>query len=254
MIKIFIVTHKILPLLSNEILIPIQVGKNENITETILRDNTHDNISEKNNNYCELTAMYWIWKNIKDVKYVGICHYRRYFNFFNPIFNLKPSAQKKINSSNFKRTKIFTSNTLELENKINSLLKNHDIILMKPYKFKNTTLTQNYCKEHRQEDWELVKKIIIEKYPEYKKSIIKYLDEGVLFHVANMMICSKEIFDNYHSWLFSILFELETKINIPTDQYQARVFGFISERLINLYVYHNNFKIKKIPSFRITDL
>jgi len=68
------------------------------------------------------------------------------------------------------------------------------------------------------------------------------------------MICSKEKFDTYQTWIFSILFELETRIEIPKDQYQARVFGFISERLINLYVYHNNFKIKGIPTYRIIDL
>ncbi|MNG38391.1 hypothetical protein D3C84_1260850 [compost metagenome] len=69
-----------------------------------------------------------------------------------------------------------------------------------------------------------------------------------------MMICSKKRFDDYYSWLFSILFELESQISIPNDEYQARVFGFISERLINLYVYHNKLKIKAIPTYKIIDL
>jgi len=254
MVKLFIVTHKENPLLRNDLLIPIQVGENLDISEKILRDNTLDNISSKNSNYCELTASYWIWKNIKDVNYVGICHYRRYFNFFNPIYNLKPSAQKKITVLNFKKTQTFHSNPEKLENKIVSILKKYDIILVRPYKFKDKTLTQNYCEDHREKDWDLTKKIIVEKYPEYKESITKYLDEGKLFHVANMMICSKEKFDAYQTWLFSILFELESKIKIPKDNYQARVFGFISERLINLYVYHNKYKIKSIPSYKIIDL
>lgn len=254
MVKIFVVTHKENPLLSSELLIPIQVGKNIDITETILRDNTLDNISDKNSNYCELTATYWIWKNIKDAEYVGICHYRRYFNFFNPFYNLKPSAQKKIISTDFKKTKTFQSSDEKMQNKITSILKKYDIILGRPYKFKDTTLTKNYCANHRENDWDLTKKIIVEKYPEYKESIIKHLDEGRLFHVGNMIICSKEKFDAYQTWLFSILFELESKIEIPNDQYQSRVFGFISERLINLYSYHNNFKIKAIPSYRIIDL
>lgn len=254
MVKLFVVTHKENPLLSNELLIPIQVGKNNDITETILRDNTLDNIADKNSNYCELTATYWIWKNIKDAEYVGICHYRRYFNFFNPFYNLKPSAQKKVKIADFKKTKTFLSDSKKMQSKITSILKEYDIILGRPYKFKDTTLTKNYCSDHREKDWDLTKKIIVEKYPEYKESIIKHLDQGRLFHMGNMMICSKEKFDAYQTWLFSILFELESKIEIPKDQYQARIFGFISERLINLYVYHNNFKIKGIPSYRIIDL
>lgn len=254
MVKIFIVTHKEKPLLSNEMFIPIQVGNNNAITPDIVRDNTLDNISNKNSNYCELTATYWIWKNIQNAEYIGICHYRRYFNFFNPWYNLKPSTQKKINSDDFKKTKTFLSGTKKTHNKITSILKKYDIILCKPYKFKNTSLSENYCADHRESDWELTKKIITEKYPEYTESIIKYLDKGQLFHIGNMMICSKEKFDAYQNWLFSILFELETKIEIPQDQYQARVFGFISERLLNLYIYHNEFKIKGVPTFKIIDL
>lgn len=254
MIKIFVVTHKENSPLKNNLFIPFQVGTNQTISQNIIRDNTLDNISNKNSNYCELTATFWIWKNIKDVEYVGICHYRRYFNFFNPFYNLKPSAQKKIINTDFKKTKTFLSDPKKLQKKITSILKEYDIILTKPYRFKKKNLTQHYCDDHRKEDWDLTKTIIVEKYPEYKESITKYLDEGVLFHMGNMMICSKEKFDAYQTWLFSILFELESKIEVPKDQYQARIFGFISERLLNLYVYHNNFKIKAVPSYRIIDL
>ena len=66
-----------------------------------------------------------------------------------------------------------------------------------------------------------------------------------------MMICSKENWDNYHEWLFDILFELEKNIQISEDSYQKRVFGFISERLLNLYLIHNNKKIKELNTIFI---
>ncbi|MGL5111458.1 MAG: DUF4422 domain-containing protein [Flavobacterium sp.] len=254
MTKIFIVTHEKNPILTDDILEPIQVGKNAMIQRKMLRDDTLINITNRNNNFCELTAAYWIWKNYTDAEIVGICHYRRYFNFFNPIYNLKPSAQKKISVAQFKESKTFKSPSNVLNKKIASILTTHDIILARPYKFKKNTLSENYCEDHRPEDWALTKKIISKKYPHYSESVKLFLDEGTRFHIGNMLICSKTIFDAYHEWLFSILFELESKITIPKDPYQARVFGFISERLINLYVYHNKLKIKGIPIYKIMDL
>lgn len=254
MVKIFVVTHKETPLLQNELFTPIQVGTNPSISDDIIRDNTLDNIASKNPNFCELTASYWIWKNYSDAEYVGLCHYRRYFNFYNPFYNLKPSKQKKITDADFKKTKLFNTDTKKTSEKIVSILKEYDIIMCIPYKLKKSTLTDDYCNDHRKEDWDETKKIILEKFPEYKESVSKHLDNGKLFHMGNIMLCSKKLFDDYHAWIFPILFELEKRITIPSDQYQARVFGFISERLINMYVYHNNLKIKKVPIYKITGI
>jgi hypothetical protein len=254
MTKVFVVTHQKEPITSNSILEPIQVGNNPTIFTNIKRDNTLHNIATKNANFCELTATYWIWKNMSQTEIVGICHYRRYFNFFNPFYNVKPSAQKRILLKSYQKTKTHLSSSAIIEHKIAKILRSHDIILSRPYTFKDKTLTQNYCEDHRKEDWDLTKKIILQLYPEYKESIRLYLDEGTTFHIANMMICSKKLFDDYHQWLFSILFELEKKIVLPEDPYQARVFGFISERLINLYVYHHRLKVKGIPIYKINDI
>ena len=45
-----------------------------------LKDNVGDNISEKNPKYCEWSALYWGWKNLNNVEYKGLAHYRRYFD------------------------------------------------------------------------------------------------------------------------------------------------------------------------------
>ena len=73
---VYVVSHKNAKFPTESIYKPIQVGKKESFTE--IRDNTGDNISEKNPNYCELTAAYWIWKNDKS-DITGLTHYRRYF-------------------------------------------------------------------------------------------------------------------------------------------------------------------------------
>ena len=89
-IKIFIAAHKPCMLPEQDCYVPIHVGAKGkdsiplkecgiNKEGTLVRDDDGINISEKNPYYCELTATYYIWKNIKaDV--VGLCHYRRYFS------------------------------------------------------------------------------------------------------------------------------------------------------------------------------
>ena len=79
-IEIFVVSHKDLFLSIPENYKVIGVGEyGVNNKERILSDCIGDNISKKNPNYCELTAIYWLWKNYDLPNYVGVCHYRRFF-------------------------------------------------------------------------------------------------------------------------------------------------------------------------------
>ena len=66
-----------------------------------------------------------------------------------------------------------------------------------------------------------------------------------------MFVTSHKNFDKYCDWLFSILFEVEKRIQISSDLYQSRVFGFMAERLLNLYIYHNQFSVKYLPVIKV---
>ena len=79
-IKILIAAHKQCKLPSDTIYLPVQVGKalHPDLTLTGYQpDNEGENISNKNPYLCELTAIYWAWKNMK-ADYVGLVHYRRH--------------------------------------------------------------------------------------------------------------------------------------------------------------------------------
>ena len=69
---------------TDNVYLPVHVGKEGKEDIGFIGDNTGDNISTKNANYCELTGLYWAWKNIS-ADYIGLCHYRRYFTRTNPI-------------------------------------------------------------------------------------------------------------------------------------------------------------------------
>lgn len=181
-------------------------------------DDNGDNISLKNANYCELTAKYWLWKNVSD-EYVGITHYRRRF------------------------TNRFSDVAVISENDILKVLDKYDIIL--PFKRTlDASVEDHYCEESGyQKDLDKVKEIIREKYPEYL-SAYEQVMKGNTTYLFNMMICKKSLYDQYCEWLFSILFELEKSVDLKgyTD-YQKRIYGFISERLMTVWVLTNKLNV-----------
>lgn len=207
---IYVATHSKVFNNTEDYKIPIQVGAAENsIRFADIRDDTGDNISSKNKNYCELTALYWMWKN-SPCDILGLEHYRRHFRI------------KKED--------------------ITYLLTIYDMIVPKPYYF-SKSLSEEYSDFHSGEDWNLLLKILLKKYPQKESEISKVFNSNKLYPF-NMIIASGQQLSNYCTWLFPILFELETYIDfIHKDDYQSRVLGFIAERLFTLYINLNQIKV-----------
>ncbi|WP_407378394.1 DUF4422 domain-containing protein [Megamonas funiformis] len=232
-IKILVVTHKKYWMPKIEMYLPIQVGLINKNDLGYLKDNTGDNISYKNPNYCELTAMYWAWKNI-DVDYIGICHYRRYFT----------------NKNKLKRFIIGKKNSILTEKEVEILLNKYDVILPKKNIFKES-IKEQYAKNHKEKDLYIVENIIYKKYPQYMDIFYKVMN-GNSGYFLNMFVMRKKVFNNYCKWLFSILFETERSINLKEyDTYQSRIFGFLSERLFNVWLEYQNLKSIELPVITI---
>lgn len=231
-IKIFVCCHKDGFYIENDVYQPIQVGRALSSDKLkMIGDDSGDNISVKNRNYCELTAQYWIWKNFTDAEYVGLCHYRRYFD---------------LSSSKRWHRNVFVSEKEAIERaKVDySLLGKYDAIISYPL-VEFLSLRDSYCMAHIAEDLKVLEKVIVKLYPDYYADYKKVMFGNNQYSYANMIIVKKVIFDDYSKWLFDILFEVEKEIEISNYNYQARVFGFMSERLMNVYLYHNKIKITK---------
>ncbi|MFR3240599.1 MAG: DUF4422 domain-containing protein [Megamonas funiformis] len=227
-IKILIATHKKYWMPSDEVYMPIHVGREGKDNLGYVGDNTGENISIKNPNYCELTGLYWAWKNL-DCEYIGLCHYRRYF-----------AHKSKSSKLEDKKQAIFTRDDYE------RLLQQYDVILPKKRNYFIETVRSQYEHAHNKRDLDEIEKIIKMQYPSYIEAFEKVMNSRKL-HIYNMFVMNKALFDEYCTWLFDILFTLEKRIDITNyDKYNARVFGFLSERLFNIWLEKKQLKIKTV--------
>lgn len=215
-VKMFTMTHKEFPKPLDPVYIPLHVGRILSKDLGYMGDHTGDQISYKNSSFCELTGMYWIWKNLKTNDNVGICHYRRY-----PVND---------------------SNVIMNEKEYDSILREYDLITTKKLTL-NFSYYEGYAANHNIRDLDITGEVIRQKYPEYNQSFQSLVHENHTYF-GNIIVTSKEIFDRYSEWLFTILFEVEARIDISGyDDYHRRVFGFLSEFLLMVWIDVNKIKV-----------
>jgi len=258
--KIIVATHKDKIYAENNIIQGIQVGASKAgyvIDQNYLLDDKGDNISSKNSNYNELTALYWMWKNLPNEDVLGLIHYRRYLDFFVKSFFAKPKPTIAVDS-NAKLIDMIRNGENKIEKRVQKWLNSYDIIT--PFELKivgehgRMSIRDHYYLCHKKEDWDVTMDIIRDKYPAYGITISDYLDKSHLLYYANIFIAKREFVNNYCTWLFSIFDELEKQIVISDDTYQRRVFGFLAERLFTLYIVHNKLKVKPLPVIMINEM
>ena len=238
-IKILVATHKKYDMPSEDIYLPIHVGREGKEDLGYQGDNQGENISLKNSNYCELTGLYWAWKNLQcDV--IGLSHYRRYFT--------DKSKFEVAKNKNNKMDLILNKQDIE------KILKNADIIVPKKRNYYIETIYSHYKNAHHIKDLDETRNIIEELYPEYLENFDRVMN-GKTIHLYNMFVMKKELFDEYCEWLFNILFELEKRVDISDyDAYQSRIFGFISERLFNVWILQKHMLSREIDVINIESI
>jgi lipopolysaccharide biosynthesis glycosyltransferase len=227
--------HKKGPLFKDEIFIPIHVGSanSAEILPDCLRDDVGDNISAKNTNFCELTAMYWALKNV-EADYYGFFHYRRFLNF----------DEKRKKSVIFRDFSPETIRNLRWNRQaIETLCTKYDIITLPrwnvhPSGLPNEQMTnyEFYARDHYVSDLDLVLSVIKKRSPNVYPFVLFYI-HGNKCCYGNISIMRSDFFKQYASWLFDIIFECEKSVDISSyDTYQRRIWGFIAERLCGAYV------------------
>lgn len=225
---ILVVSHKAYPIPDDPLYQPIQVGAagKAAISPSWLRDDEGDNISDRNRTFCELTGLYWAWKHIDDDFY-GLCHYRRYFAG-HLLFKEK---NKNILSAD----------------EAQRMLGQADIILPRKRHYFIETRESQYAHAHHVEDLHVTEAVIRESCSEYLPAWHKMLNSRS-GHICNMFIMPKELFMEYCGWLFDVLFRVEERLDISGySDYDSRVFGFIAERLLDVWVETKRLRFAEVP-------
>ena len=230
-VTVVVATHKKYQMPKDKMYLPLHVGAKNKDKIGYKTDDTKDNISEKNPYFCELTGLYWAWKNL-DSKYIGLVHYRRHF------------SSKKVNKKDLINSVLTTEETKKL-------IKENDIILPKKRNYYIETLYSHYEHTMYIEPLDITGKIIEEKYPKYLEEFNK-LKTRTSAHMFNMFIMKKDKLDEYCTWLFDILFELEKRVdNSKYDSFHARFYGRVSELLLDVWLNSNEYKYKEVSLLNI---
>ena len=218
--KIFVMTHRKFDAPRDPIYIPLHVGRALSDDLGYLGDHTGENISEKKCYDSELTGLYWVTHNVTDAEYLGLCHYRRFF----------------LNEDG----KLLTQSQYE------EIFREYDIILPRAIRH-GKAYYDVYSDAHNIRDLEITGEVIKELYPDMYENFIEVI-KGDKVYSSNLFVTSREYFCEYCQWLFSIFDVVETRINVDAyDAYHKRVFGFLSEQLLYVWVKQKGLKICECP-------
>ncbi len=202
-----------------------------------------DNISAKNDRYCELTALYRLWKyDDSDIK--GLAHYRRYFsgqdgpNFGAYLLDRIPAAELRERA--VKPTQIV------------KYLQTHDILVEFPRSPCLVNAYEDLLRFVYPQDIRALSEVIHACYPAYEDSYRAVLRSTHLSYL-NMFIAGKEQTAAYCEWLFGVLGKVEERIDVEGyDAQHRRVFGYLAEVLLNVWILKNRLRVKYLYTLLLT--
>lgn len=221
LVRIYTMTHKrFMEPEDRALYTPLHVGRALSQDLGYPGDDTGENISEWNDRYGELTGVYWVWKNDKESDVIGICHYRRFF--------------------------VNQERRLLKQEDYEGILKEYDVIVSTGMQAEGSYL-QYYGEAHNPEDLHAVGRAIQKLYPEDYPVFARVLQQS-RYYYGNLMVTRRELFMDYAQWLFSILKEAGKEIDVSSyDLYNRRVFGFLSEQLLLVWITKKNLKAYECP-------
>ncbi len=217
---IYVCTHKRADMPKDSVYLPLHVGRAAASDLGYPGDDTGDSISAKNYRYGELTGLYWIWKNSPEKDIVGLCHYRRFF----------------LNASG----EILSGEELA------RLMEAYDIVVSKEMDAKKPYLSY-YNEAHDPAQQMLVRKALSELYPA-DVEVYDAVMAQPYYYYGNLCVTRRERLNAYSAWLFVIMSFVEERLDVSAyDAYHGRVYGFLSEQLLRVWIEREGLGVVNCP-------
>lgn len=225
MICIGVVAHKPYEMPADSAYLPIWVGRDEGLPIGFYSHNNGDGIAELNETYCELTGLYWVWKNVK-ADFKGLAHYRR-------ILSRRPSKDihQVLNTADYL-----------------CAFANADVLLPPKKTYPFATIASHYCNSKKgyekihQADLDSFLLALQRVHPSYKGNAQVILNSSKA-HLLNIFCMKNELFDDYCTWLFPLM---EDFTSLRSDRIDQRRFvGAISEFAVDIWLSQNRVRIQE---------
>lgn len=232
-ITVAVATHKSYRMPSDPMYLPLHVGAalHPDVCEGMTGDDTGDNISQRNPFYCELTGLYWMWKN-NHAAYKGLVHYRRHLATTNLWRRL--TARDRFDR-------------IVGAEEMSRLLRDNDIVVAKRRNYYIETVYSHYAHTFHAVQFDECRGVLGDMCPEYVPAWDRLMKARGA-HIFNMFVMSAERFDEYCAWMFPVLFELERRLDPALyNAFHARYLGRVSERLLDPWLETNRYSYIELP-------
>ena len=226
--KFYTAYHMAAPLIDSAHVVPVHVGRANAAVPlaNMIGDDTGDNISHANPAYCELTALYWAWKNDTEATHLGLMHYRRVLDLGGHSQDSTETLVSRFETADWSRR---SGQWLSENPRIDMIVPRAHVM--------GRTVADNYRRGHHPQDWDITRQILADHYPE-DLGVFDDISTQQNIRLGNMFLMERSLLDSYCSWLFDILARLEAW-DVDRSHYsaqQARYLGYVAERLLTVWV------------------
>lgn len=231
-ICVAVATHKLYRMPDDPAYLPVQVGVSlhPDVDLGFQRDNEGDNISSLNDSYSELTALYWVWKNV-DARAKGLVHYRRLLG----------------SSDSVRRRAKDPFGRIATGDELSHLVDAYGVVLPRKRQYVIETVYDHYAHTFDAAHLDACRDVLTEMCPEYVPAWNRHMSSRSA-HICNMFVMRNDLFDAYCSWLFPLLKELTGRIDIAgMTSFEVRWPGRVAERLLDPWLELNSVKPVELP-------
>lgn len=231
-ITVAVASHKAYRMPTDPVYLPLHVGAalRPEFDLGFQRDDEGDSISERNASYSELTGLWWLWKNV-EADHKGLVHYRRLLG--------SPDPARRRAGDRFDR--------IASGDELLPLLERHGVVLARRRRYWIETVYGHYAHTFDARQFDECRSVLSGLCPEYVPAWDRLMrSRGA--HIFNMFVMRSDLLDEYCSWLFPVLSELERRIGCEgMDAFQARWPGRVSERLLDPWLRTNGYGYAELP-------